>query len=657
LEFFEEINLEGMSSFTVGPTAAFREFVATNGVREFYWEDFSNVRFLCSGTYGTCYEATMMNDGRKVALKFFGYAAGDPMAKLREIEKEVELDWVFNDLGCTAKCYGFMIDSSEGYVSHIPRILGATPQSLDHPHLRYNEDQSNGRDTGYDGHRFPFHSGKRYKCSVICKVSECLRYELLDYLSYQVEKEEKVTEVELSLIFKSLIEGLSKIHDSNYIHRDIKAQNVMFNDNGEIRIIDFGYAIQLSPGAREVRSTSYFGSKRYESPENRRRPWSMSYSYTQSNDVFAAGVILYIMLYHDYPYDSEFHELKPPSNVSSVAAHDLVCSLLHLDPSNRPTCAQILAHPWITRSGDLEYLAHQVRSDYGESFINLFKTINYRRLLNNKLGQQYKESRQRHIVLRTILHPDPKAESDGVMSKEKLFSLRDAFISINISKSQGDLSQLGNKDDGGAFFTQFNFFIANSFIGNLFPHSRVSVSPQGRSSALDYDSFVEIMSRNGLGSFASKEVFNIFDVDSNGKVDYYEFMLNLATLTIPHKRREAWSQVEDDLKEEANLFFDIFDINGDNMIQKDEFRAVFCHLLGIMDGDELVQDDLDRIYSMLDENTELSRDKFEKFYRTLISRTLSDNYAAEGVSRGGSGDAVGVVGVSSSGSDHQSGGE
>lgn len=79
----------------------------------------------------------------------------------------------------------------------------------------------------------------------------------------------------------------------------------------------------------------------------------------------------------------------------------------------------------------------------------------------------------------------------------------------------------------------------------------------------------------------------------------------------------------------------MFDINGDDMIQKDEFRAVVCHLFGIMDSDVILQGDLDRIYLMLDENDELSRDKFEKFYRTLISRTLSDNVAAENLTREG----------------------
>ena len=635
-----------MSQFTQGPTAAFRDFVAANGVREFHWEDFSNVRFLCSGSYGTCYEATM-NNGTKVALKFFGYTVGDPMAKLREIEKEVELDWAFNDLGCTAKCHGYMIDSREGYVSHIPRIVGAKPQLPSDPHRRYLEDQSNGRDAGYDKLRFPYHTGKRYKCSVICKVSECLRFELLDYVFYQIDKKEKVTEGELSLIFKSLIEALKKIHDANYIHRDIKAQNIMFNDLGEIRIIDLGYTIQLNSGAKESRSTSYFGSARYESPENRRRPWVTTYSYTQSNDIFAAGVILYVMLFHEYPYDSEFHQFKIPSNLSSAAASDLVCKLLDINPENRPTCKEILEHPWITRNGDFEYLIHKVRLDYGESFINLFKSINYRRQLNDKLGQQYKETRQRHVILRSILHPDPKMA--GNMSKEKLFALRDAFIEINVVKSQGALSQLNTDEDGDALFTQFNYFIANSFIGSMFPnlfHSpdanerRVSVSVHGWSSALDYDSFMEIMTRNGLDIFAKKEVFEIFDVNSNGKIDYYEFMLNLATLTVSSKRRDmeisGRTQIEDDLKEEATLFFDMFDINGDNMIQKDEFRVVVCHLFGILDSDVILQGDLDRIYLMLDENAGLSRDKFEKFYRTLVSRTLSDNAAAEDVTREGS---------------------
>jgi len=629
-----------MSHFTHGPTAQFREFVAANGVREFHWEDFSNVRFLCSGSYGTCYEATM-SDGTKVALKFFGYTGNDPMSKLRAIEEEVELDWKFNHIGCTAKCYGYMIDSNEGYVSHIPRIPGAAPQLPGDTRRRYTEDQSGGRDTGYDKHKNQFHTCKRYPFSVICKVSECLRFELLDYLYDQIKRHENVTEIELSSVFKSFIEGLQKIHDANYIHRDIKAQNLMFNDLGEMRIIDFGFAVELGEGAKEARSTKYFGSRCYESPENRKKLWTSTYSYTQFDDIFAAGVTLYAMLVQDYPYHEDFrprHTPMIPSYLSAAAA-DLVTRLLDFNPRNRPTCAEILRHPWITRSGDLEYLAHKVRSDYGESFINLFKSINYRRQLNDKLGQQYKETRQRHVILRNILKSD--ASFSGIMSRETLFALRNAFIDINVAKTQEELTKL-DAEGGIASFTQFNFFIANSRIGTMFrsifgseetSSSRINVSAQGKSSALDHESFIEIMRRNGMDTFATNEVFGIFDVNNNGKVDYYEFMSNLAILTISTNRRlvavSDITQIEDELKEEANLFFDMFDINGDDMIQKEEFRVVFCHLLGIIDCDVMLEGDLDRIYTILDENVELSRDKFEKFYRTLMSHAVSYSSSTE----------------------------
>ena len=87
------------------------------------------------------------------------------------------------------------------------------------------------------------------------------------------------------------MKGLRAIHDSNYIHRDIKSENVLIKttETGGYRykIADFGFA-------RPVNSTvnTICGTEKYMAPEILK-----NLSYTISVDIWALGILLYFMLF------------------------------------------------------------------------------------------------------------------------------------------------------------------------------------------------------------------------------------------------------------------------------------------------------------------------------------------------------------------------
>lgn len=43
-----------------------------------------------------------------------------------------------------------------------------------------------------------------------------------------------------------MFEGLSALHEQNIIHRDLKADNILYNNKGELKICDFGLAKKKS---------------------------------------------------------------------------------------------------------------------------------------------------------------------------------------------------------------------------------------------------------------------------------------------------------------------------------------------------------------------------------------------------------------------------
>ena len=143
--------------------------------------------------------------------------------------------------------------------------------------------------------------GKHFPCVTVVKVSEYLSYELFDYILHRYNAGLYLSvEIEVSNIFKNLIQGLSEIHKKGYVHRDLKPENVMFNDFGEIRIIDFGKAIEVQAGG----VSGAYGTPEYCGPE------SPEYCGFES-DVWAAGIILYMLLYPGRKPQSAKYRLFP----------------------------------------------------------------------------------------------------------------------------------------------------------------------------------------------------------------------------------------------------------------------------------------------------------------------------------------------------------
>jgi len=99
-----------------------------------------------------------------------------------------------------------------------------------------------------------------------------------------------------------LISGaLAYCHEQGIYHRDIKPENIMVQDDGNIKIIDFGIA--LLEGARRVTwrgLSGTMGTPDYMSPEQLKGERGAA-----SSDIYAVGVMLYEMLCGHTPFEGE----------------------------------------------------------------------------------------------------------------------------------------------------------------------------------------------------------------------------------------------------------------------------------------------------------------------------------------------------------------
>ena len=115
-----------------------------------------------------------------------------------------------------------------------------------------------------------------------------MHYEEGDELQTLLSKKQTLTEDDLIKIIYPLLDGLEKIHDLGFIHRDIKPQNIMIRADGSPILIDFGSARQAIGGQTKTLtslvSPGYAPFEQYHSKGDKQGPWT---------DIYALAATLY----------------------------------------------------------------------------------------------------------------------------------------------------------------------------------------------------------------------------------------------------------------------------------------------------------------------------------------------------------------------------
>lgn len=100
-------------------------------------------------------------------------------------------------------------------------------------------------------------------------------------------------------IMKQLTDAIAHAHANGLIHRDIKPQNVLVDDEGHVKVTDFGIAIALSATSL-TQTNSILGSVHYLSPEQARGGMA-----TKKSDIYSLGIVLYELLTGQLPFSGQ----------------------------------------------------------------------------------------------------------------------------------------------------------------------------------------------------------------------------------------------------------------------------------------------------------------------------------------------------------------
>lgn len=114
-----------------------------------------------------------------------------------------------------------------------------------------------------------------------------------------IRRSEKLSVGKAIAIAKQICAGLEEAHSLGIVHRDLKPNNIMIDDSGNVRIMDFGIARSLK--AKGITGAGVMiGTPEYMSPEQ-----VEAKEVDQRSDIYSLGIILYEMLTGRLPFEAD----------------------------------------------------------------------------------------------------------------------------------------------------------------------------------------------------------------------------------------------------------------------------------------------------------------------------------------------------------------
>ncbi len=142
-------------------------------------------------------------------------------------------------------------------------------------------------------------------------------------------------------IGRQLCGGVAAAHAQGVLHRDLKPANVLVDENGSVRITDFGIAIART----DARDHTLIGTPGYMAPEQ----LQVGAQLSERTDVYAIGLILYELLVGQRPFADAAAALAPPAPPSTLVPNvdprleRIILKALSPAPSDRPVSAHAMA--------------------------------------------------------------------------------------------------------------------------------------------------------------------------------------------------------------------------------------------------------------------------------------------------------------------------
>lgn len=349
----------------------------------------------------------------------------------------------------------------------------------------------------------------------------------------KIHEKKRFSEKDAAIIFFQLLSAINYLHKHNIVHRDIKPENVLMDKNF-IKLIDFGCSKEFKIGET---ITKVEGTPYYIAPE------VLGGKYNEKCDEWSAGIILYILLCGQPPFNGKSQEeifnnvlhqklnFNPKTfDLISVEAKDLISKLLNRDITQRLSAEEALQHPWLKtfEQNPIEIPTSVLSNIKQFDITSKLQQSIYRFFVSNLTSKEERD--EMAAVFRKF-----DLNNDGVISREEL---NFAYKNMNTNLTEEDIQDLVARIDSN------------------------------NSGAVDYSEFIAaaLDRKKLLSEERIKQCFILFDKDGDGKISEEEIKL------IFQGKKGMNDNVFSQMIKEV-------DKNKNGMIDFDEFKDLLIKLI------------------------------------------------------------------------------
>ena len=228
-------------------------------------------------------------------------------------------------------------------------------------------------------------------------------------LKQLLQKRGALTLTEVIDIMSQLTDGLAHAHEAYIIHRDIKPQNIMIEDNGLVKITDFGIAMALN-STQLTQTNSVMGSVHYLPPEQANGKGS-----TIKSDIYSLGILMYELLTGSVPFKGD--------NAVEIALKHMKEKMPSIRKQN-PTIPQSIENIVLKATAKNPKNRYDSVREMHNDLVTALERTNEKRLIYEYPENDLEETKvvptiTKDVKKSVVDKPDDKESSDSSLLKEK----------------------------------------------------------------------------------------------------------------------------------------------------------------------------------------------------------------------------------------------
>jgi len=370
-----------------------------------------------------------------------------------------------------------------------------------------------------------------------------------------------IEEVSTAKIIQQTASALLYAHTNGIAHRDIKPENIVFcNDDADcdlIKVIDWGLGFFFGQG----RMSSAVGSLTYAAPEVLQA--KAGKIYTSACDVWSLAVMTYVMLSGKPPFwGNQMQQLQSMKKMiyplsdgtwksTSAEAKDFIRKLLISDPRTRPTMDQALAHPWLRGAAQNQDGSGTVSQQVLSNLRQFNNTSKFVSICVAAVARQLD-----HTSLRDVhrVFSELDTNNDGVLELEEVRTGFHKMCGADAPEIQEITDIFNSMDLDGNGKIDYTEFCAAGIGERSIMEEEVlwaafkAFDVEEDDGKLTKTEIMKVLSDTDVNQVWTKEVcdeaFQQFDKNSDGKIDFEEWLDFMRTVASSCKVKEGSAQAK-----------------------------------------------------------------------------------------------------------------